>query len=317
VFVCQLAFRLELKPVQVPLLSTIPQTGRLNALLFAMAMIGLACPLHQAAAQRPTGAAAAATIAADLSFPNEPTAPEELSQKMALLIPKGEGPFPAAVLMHQCAGLNTTIIRHARELVAEGFVVLMIDSFGPRGVTSVCYGPRNGVNLFRGVRDALQALDHLRGLPMVQKAAISLVGYSWGGMIGLMAASPMFRAWLGFQTIPAAVVAHYPGCFTINPPSGRTFEVFSRDVDIPLLALLASDDTETPAEECQRKIQDANYPEMITTHVYPNATHCWDCKQIDGLQKIDIRGNSVSYRYDPAVTTDAMARTVAFLRRRY
>lgn len=263
-----------------------------------------------------TGAMIASTIAADLVFPTEPTAPDDLTKKMALLVPKGEGPFPAIVLIHQCAGLNVTILKHAREAVAKGFVVLMTDSFGPRDVASVCYGARNGVNLFRGVRDALQAADHLRSLSMVQRANVSVVGYSWGGMIGLMAASPMYRGWLGFQTSPAAVVAHYPGCFTITPPrTGRSFEVFSRDIDIPLLALLGGDDTETPPDECERKFKDANIPEMITWKIYPGATHCWDCQQIDGLKKIDIRGNSVSYRYDFEVTQDAMERTFAFLPR--
>ena len=258
----------------------------------------------------------ASTIAADLVFPTQPTAPQDLTTRMALLVPEGEGPFPAIVLLHQCAGLNVTIVDHAREALAKGFVVLMTDSFGPREVASVCYGPRNGVNLFRGVRDALQAADHLRSLSMVQRAHVSVVGYSWGAMIGLMAASPMYRGWLGFQSAPAAVVAHYPGCFTITPPNpGRSFEVFSRDVDIPLLALLGGEDTETPPDECEGKFKSANIPEMITWKLYPGATHCWDCQRIDGLKKIDIRGNQVSYRYDLAVTQDAMQRTFAFLPR--
>jgi dienelactone hydrolase len=265
-----------------------------------------------------TGASIAATIAADLSFPTEPTAPADLTKKMALLVPDGAGPFPAIAMIHQCAGLNETIVQHAREAVASGFVVLVTDSLGLRAVTSVCYGPRNGVNFFRGVRDALQAVDHLRSLPMVDKTRVGLVGYSWGAMIGLMAASPMYRGWLGFHGSPAAVVSHYPGCFTITPPNrNRSFEVFSRDVDVPVLALLGSDDTETPPDECERKFKDANYPEMLDWHLYPGATHCWDCQQIDGLQKIDVRGNRVSYRYDADVTKDATERTFAFLKRAF
>lgn len=285
-----------------------------NRLVALAVCVGTAMTSGSALAQN--RAMTASTIAADLAFPTEPTAPDDLTTKMALLVPKGDGPFPAIALIHQCAGLNVTIVKHAREAVAKGFVVLMTDSFGSRDVASVCYGARNGVNLFRGVRDALQAADHLRSLPMVERANVSIVGYSWGAMIGLMAASPMYRGWLGFQTAPAAVVAHYPGCFTITPPgTGRSFEVFSRDIDIPLLALLGGDDTETPPDECERKFKDANIPEMISWKLYPGTTHCWDCQQIDGLRKIDVRGHHVSYRYDPAVTRDAAERTFAFLPR--
>ncbi len=287
-----------------------------SASIVVCAFVALLAPC-KAPAQGPTRAAIAATIAPDLTFPTTPIAPDSLTTSMALVVPPGDGPFPAIVLLHQCAGLNAAIVKHAREAVAEGFVVLVVDSLGPRGVQSVCYGARNGVNLFRGVRDALQAADHLRSLPMVDKSRVGLTGYSWGAMIGLMTASPMYRGWLGFHTAPAAIVSHYPGCFTIDPPNGRSFEVFSRDADIPTLALLAREDTETPPDECERKFRDALYPEMLSWNVYPNATHCWDCQQIDGLRKIDVRGNSVSYRYDAEVTKNAAERTFAFLRRTF
>jgi dienelactone hydrolase len=266
-------------------------------------------------AEAQTRAAIAATQARDLEFPAEPTRPEEIDRRMALLVPDGPGPFSAVVLMHQCAGLNPAIVQEAKELVARQHVVMLVDSLGPRDVKSVCYGPQNGVNLFRGLRDALQAADHLRNLPHVDRKRVAIAGSSWGGMISLMAASPTYRMWLGFPIPPSRVVAHYPGCFTIKPPQGTGFEVFNRDVDVPVLALLAARDTETPAVECERKFREANLSEAIDWHVYPDATHCWDCQQIDGLQKIDVRGNLVSYRYDAAVSRDALERTQSFLAR--
>lgn len=262
-----------------------------------------------------TQAAFAATLAADLTFPREPTNSAAVSpSQMALLVPDGAGPFPAIVLVHPCSGLNAMIANYAREAMTRGFVVLMIDSLGPRAVTSVCYGPRNGVNFFRGLRDALQAADHLRSLPAVDKTRVGLVGYSWGGMIGLMSSSPQYREWLGFGSPFAKIVAHYPGCFTINPPGGKSYEIFNVDSDVRLLALIGSDDTETPAAECVGKFrQAADRGAPVTWHMYPNATHCWDCKQIDGLRKIDVRGNEVVYRFNGAVAKDATDRTFTFL----
>ena len=56
---------------------------------------------------------------------------------IAVSRPDGPGPFPAVVIMHDCSGLGPTASgapgRWARELVARGYVVVMPDSFTPRG----------------------------------------------------------------------------------------------------------------------------------------------------------------------------------------
>src|SRR5687768_2944287 len=54
-----------------------------------------------------------------------------------LLKPDGEGPFPAIVIMHDCSGLGPRSSgapwRWSRDLVEQGYVVLIPDSFSPRG----------------------------------------------------------------------------------------------------------------------------------------------------------------------------------------
>ncbi len=53
-----------------------------------------------------------------------------------LIKPEGVGPFPAVVMMHDCSGLGPRSSgaprRWADELVAQGYVVLIPDSFTPR-----------------------------------------------------------------------------------------------------------------------------------------------------------------------------------------
>jgi dienelactone hydrolase len=49
--------------------------------------------------------------------------------------------------------------------------------------------------------------------------------------------------------------------------------------------------------------------------VYPQATHCWDCRHLDGFSKTDVRGNSVTYRYSMDYTTDSLQRMFQFLDR--
>src|SRR6266550_4253968 len=51
--------------------------------------------------------------------------------------PDGPGPFPAVVVMHDCSGVGPGSSgapgRWAKELVSRGYVVVMPDSFTPRG----------------------------------------------------------------------------------------------------------------------------------------------------------------------------------------
>jgi dienelactone hydrolase len=293
--------------------------------LFGLAMAGLASDAFaQAGASAETAiwpaddAYRAATLAADLTFPSDAEAAAKLtSPRMALLKPAGEGSFPAIVIMHQCSGPKEAVVSWAHRMVARQYAVLLVDSLGPRGVLSVCYGPQAGVNLFRGARDALQAAVHLRRQPFVDANRVALVGFSWGAMVGLMADSQhyiaAFKAGPGFT----AVVSFYPGCFRLFPPNGRPpLDTINGDIAHPLLVLMGEADTETPASDCIEKLErlkKAGAP--VDWHLYPQATHCWDCEQLNGFSKIDIRGHHVEYHFRQDVTQDSEDRLFAFLDR--
>jgi poly(3-hydroxybutyrate) depolymerase len=51
-----------------------------------------------------------------------------------LFRPKGEGPFPAVVLLHGCRGIQPYQRDWAGKLAEWGYVALLVDSFGPRNV---------------------------------------------------------------------------------------------------------------------------------------------------------------------------------------
>jgi len=53
---------------------------------------------------------------------------------------------------------------------------------------------------------------------------------------------------------------------------------------------------------------------LITFHKYPNATHCWDCRTLNGYKKIAGNGNSVTYVYNAKVTKDSEQRVLNFLK---
>jgi dienelactone hydrolase len=62
------------------------------------------------------------------------------------LKPDGSGPFPAVVIMHDCSGLGPRSSgapdRWGRELLGQGYLVLIPDSFTTRGhADGVCTDP--------------------------------------------------------------------------------------------------------------------------------------------------------------------------------
>ena len=105
--------------------------------------------------------------------------------------PKGDGPFPAVVLIHTSGGLrNGHVKRDAQKLVEKGYVALVLDSMGPRGVNVITESTR-ALYPPAGVKDAYIALDFLKSQSYVDKDRIYEAGYSWGGFIATLLGSPM------------------------------------------------------------------------------------------------------------------------------
>jgi dienelactone hydrolase len=86
------------------------------------------------------------------------------------------------------------------------------------------------------------------------------------------------------------------------------------DIDRPLLVLMGERDNETPPGECVPKLEAAmTAGAPVKWHVYSEATHCWDCRNLDGFSKVDFRGNQVVYRYDKDIAGDSARRMFEFL----
>lgn len=255
-----------------------------------------------------------------LEFPTEVADIEfESSPRMALFKPEGKGPFPGLVLMHQCGGLrnNTSMLNWAKEGVRRGYAVLLMDVFGQRDVKTVCYGPVNDVYFSTGLRDAVLAANHLRTLPFVDKNRIAFAGYSWGAATALQASSDGSPTALGISDRFNALVAFYPPCHAF-PKNGAPYSLVVPKADRPLLVLLGGLDNETPPQECLAGLEPQkadNAP--VEWHLYPNATHCWDCIQLNGLRKTDVRGSTVEYVYDEAVTRDSAKRMFDFIEKAF
>jgi hypothetical protein len=85
-----------------------------------------------------------------------------------VIIPRGtKGPIPFVIMLHGCSGMNPTLKKWAHEyggkFVGAGYGVLILDSFGPRGVVGngICDDPSQLQWARRRVDDAYSALDWL------------------------------------------------------------------------------------------------------------------------------------------------------------
>jgi len=254
---------------------------------------------------------AAANQAPDLTFPEAPRTPGPYSSlEMAIYKPDGAGPFPALVLVHTCGGLRPEIQDWAKHALERGYVAFVIDSLGPRGVKSVCIPP-SPVNIWRGVKDAFQALEHLQRFDFVDQSRVGLMGFSWGGMVGLLASSRSVAATFSSKRF-ASVASFYPACY-FSTARGAV-EFLRPDTDRPTLVLMGELDNETPPADCLPRLETLKGKGApVSWHLYPKTTHCWDCASLDNLTKTDFQGNRVTYRYDSAVTRDSARRAFEFL----
>jgi dienelactone hydrolase len=202
--------------------------------------------------------------------------------------PEGPGPFPAAVIMHDCSGLGPRSsgapARWARELGARGYVTVIPDSFTtrghPDGVCTDASPSRGEVAPSRRVRDAYAALAHARALPYVAERRVGLMGGSHGGSTTLASMTAPQNAWdllarekrAGF----AAAVALYPGC-GVALGTWRADGTGTYRSVAPLLILIGEKDDWTPAAPCVKlaaSTRATEHPVGIT--VYPGAHHSFD-----------------------------------------
>ena len=212
--------------------------------------------------------------------------------------PAGEGPSPALVMLHGCRGRQLASEQQiAARFTALGYLVLAVDSFGPRGVREQCVGATAAIDR---VADTHGALDWLASQPFVLPSRIALIGFSQGADVGLDIVSlsdDMTRT--GGATFAAAIL-YYPYC----TPTGAV-------VKIPTLILIGDSDDWASAKQCQAMMAQrtgAGATERLI--VYPGVQH--------GFSYIELKDHAVTLyghhmAYDEAADHAASDAAIAFL----
>jgi len=258
-----------------------------------------------------------------------------------LIKPDGSGPFPAIVIMHDCSGLGPRSsgapMRWAKDLVQQGYVIAIPDSFTPRGFPDgVCTIPgaqTTAVSGYVRAADAYGALAALRALQFVDGQRVGLMGNSHGGWTVLAAtvAQPAREDSLGDAKRNgfAAALALYPSCSaryggwsTVRQKGVRfgpvvaysgTYQPLS-----PLLILIGEKDDWTPAEPCRHLTESsraAGYP--VEIKIYPGAHHAFDNNgpvRYDGARNNPNApsGRGATTGGDAAAWADARKQVAAF-----
>jgi len=230
------------------------------------------------------------------------TSPAPATLTAELYTPRGAGPFPTVILMHGCGGIGANVKAWAIWLQHEGYAAFMLDSFGGRGLKSLC---ANTSELLPRVRaeDVFAAAAYLKTLAQVDAGRIAAIGYSHGGSTLLAAASTEEAH---PEASIRAFILFYPGCVGHQQLPGTT----------PILMLLgAKDDWVSPAacEALAKSTAAAGRP--VTVVVYPDARHHFDGAELRKLTIVpDARGGrGATMDYDPRAHEDAEKQVRSFL----
>jgi dienelactone hydrolase len=237
--------------------------------------------------------------------------------------PAGGGRHPALVFLHGCDGAfdrtNGLLGRRERDWAAEftprGYVVLIVDSFGPRNHGEMCSQRGFDRELYlKRPRDAYGALLFLQAQPFVRPDRIGVIGWSQGGGTVLYAirAQSLGRPAQLPQGDFRAAVAFYPAsCDERRQPGWIS--------PIPLLVLLGAEDVWTPAAPCKAFLDGATgRGARIEVQIYPGAYHGFDRANSPRRELPEYRTAADVVPVvgtEPAARQDALSRVPTFLAR--
>lgn len=257
-------------------------------------MIGRLARLLAVALLPFVAATAAANAFEKVSFPSR----DLLDLVGWLARPAGTGPFPVVIGLHGCAGLyrgsgeiNARESDWSQRLTSAGFAVLLVDSFGPRGIKALCNDRERSLTPAGRAHDAFAAIDWLEKQGFAMKQRIALIGWSNGGSTALRVAGASEAKRLRH------VIAFYPGCRVILKRGWQA------QTDTAIFQGLADD--WTPAAPCEELARSGGARFVG----FPGAYHDFDHPNL----KLRERKAAYSERPDRMVTigTDPKARTDA------
>ena len=225
--------------------------------------------------------------------PKQPVITEEVEYRDGpdattgyLATPRGGGPWPGVVVIHEWWGLNDNVRTMTRRLAGEGYAALAVDLYGgsvatesseARGLMEQAMGrgEENLANVSAGRRYLTETVGSDR---------TAVLGWCFGGTWAL-------RSALEVPDLDAAVV------FYGQPVTDREA---LRELDTPVLGLFGGQDGGIPVSDARRMQRVASEVGAdVETVVYEDAGHAF--------------ANPSGSNWQPDAADDAWERTLAFL----
>jgi dienelactone hydrolase len=214
-------------------------------------------------------------------------------------LPSGNGPFPVVILLHPCSGLEpaplAALQAHSRELLANGFATMILDSYGPRNLANgkACKTFSTG---FLRRSDAFNAMAAVKSHAKTNKENIFLLGLSDGANAAIISARGG-----GSAGQCRAVAAYYPSCDHLS--GGANY-------NSPAIVFVGEKDDWTPAAECTKtKSHNGTAGAEFKVYSYPNAHHGFD--QLHERRK--VLGHTLAFDRD--ATVDSRKKYIEFFKK--
>lgn len=235
------------------------------------------------------------SVAGRLSFP------ENMSE---------ERQVPAVVIVHGSGGVDTRGPLYAKHLNQAGIATLEVDLWSARGL-------KGGLDRPKHVRDTLgdafAALGYLQQRPDIDPERIGLMGFSWGGVVAMLAAAEDASATNapGFNSMAAL----YPVCWGYNRVPG--YDLTQVRASRLLIISGADDDYDAPndCEQLVGNLDESEQPKIDLVQL-PDATHAFDRRAPESLffdpYAYRGKGGDVRIRYNPVATNNALERIAGF-----
>jgi dienelactone hydrolase len=132
------------------------------------------------------------------------------------------GRTPAVVICHGSDGVDGRGEFHAEALNAAGIATLEVDMWAARGAARGAAGrPRSPIET---LPDAFAAKEFLARQPEVDPEAIGIMGFSWGGVVTLLAATGSAQRLNGGAPPFRGHVALYPVCWAYGVAPGLSLD---------------------------------------------------------------------------------------------
>ena len=235
-----------------------------------------------------------------VTFPSLHTPPLTIAARLMTPATDAEK-SPAVILLHGSAGPSAREGGYADALHAEGFVTLEPDLWSARGLAGGSEGRPKTVP--ETLPDLYGARAFLAARPDVDAARIGVAGFSFGGVMAMLAATRAYNDSFLPGAHFAALMPVYPACWTYNQIPGHEW----RDlVDAPLFIVTGGldqyDDDPSANEKLLASLSPAERA-RTRTHVFAGAYHCFDMPGVDIVVQDPMShrgaGGDVIMRHNP------------------